>query len=320
MVKQRLTYRVPPPSRGRDRRCAERMKLRAAESMFRVAKSTIHRHAVKHRPAARPDDLPPCGRPGRPTAFSAAEEKVVVDLLCRFADRGIPLSRAHLKEAFALFIKRLPILRQVKLPFRGGQPGPKFLRGFTRRNKERLRFVRPLLQEGKRFAAVNAESITTHYATLEKLVADTGVDAARVWNLDEAGTRPGKDKDGGSRARRYLTRQSGGRDMRVGEFVRQQRTTVMPVVSAEGDIGPTLFVFKGTTLPYRQVKRGDNVVTETYADFLSREALMATREDCASVNAQNFMDWAQSFVAHVKPLTAGGRKVLLTYDAYRSHM
>lgn len=73
--------------------------------------------------------------------------------------------------------------------------------------------------------------LTTHQATLEKLAADTGVDDLPVRNLEEAGPTLGKDKHGGSRARRYMTRQNGELDMRVGKFVHQQKTTIMSVVS-----------------------------------------------------------------------------------------
>lgn len=129
------------------------MTVRAAEKKFRIARSTIHRLTFKQTAAVAAAEH---RDRGHPRAFVAEEEKVIVDLLCRYAERGIPLSRDHLKEAFALFIARLPMVRQVKLPFHDGRPGPKFLRGFTRRNKDRLRYVRPLVQEGKRFAAVNA--------------------------------------------------------------------------------------------------------------------------------------------------------------------
>eukprot|EP00171_Calliarthron_tuberculosum_P023847 IDg23847t1 len=293
------------------------MKLRAAEKTFRIARSTIHHYSSAKNPPVRPDNLP---RPlGRPPAFAPAEEKVVVDLLCRYSNRGVPLARAHLEEAFAILISRLPIKRQRSLPFKNGRPGPRFLRNFLRRNKGRLRFARPLQQEGKRFAAANAEVLTQHFAVLGKLFEDLGVDASRVWNLDETGATPGKDVDGAPTARHYLTRQ-GGSDMRAADFKQLHRITMMPVISAAGDYGPTLFAFKGKALPYRSVVRGGNVVAETYADYLPRSSVISVREDRGGVNSDNFLQWAKMFVAHVKDLTTAGRKVVLTYDAYRSHM
>eukprot|EP00171_Calliarthron_tuberculosum_P002526 IDg2526t1 len=290
------------------------MTLREAERTYRIARSTIHLHCAA--PAGPVEAVRPLGRP---PAFDPAEEEVVVDLLCRYANRGLPLARAHLEEAFAILISRLPDKRQRSLPFKNGRPGPRFHRNFIRRNRDRLRFARPLRQEGKRFAAANAEVLTMHFAVLGKVYDDLGVDASRVWNLDETGATPGKDVDGAPTTRHYLTRQ-GGSDMRVADFKQLHRITMMPVVSAAGDYGPTLFVFKGRALPYRSVVRGGHVVAETYAEYLPRNAVISTRDDRGGVDGDNFLQWAKLFVAHVKDLTAGGRKVLLTYDAYRSHM
>lgn len=38
------------------------------------------------------------------------------------------------------------------------------------------------------------------------------------------------------------------------------------------------------------------------------------------VTADSFYQWALRFTAFIKRLVADGRKVLLTYDAYRGHM
>lgn len=280
------------------------MTLRDAESNFRVARSTVHFYATAK-------DTPPPGaeahRPhGRPPTFSAHEEKVVVDLLCHYSDRGVPLARAHAQEAFAIVISRLPPARKNALRFKNARPGPRFLRNFLQRNRSRLRFARPVRQEGKRFAAASAEVLTKHFAVLGKLCDELGVDASRVWNLDETGSTPGKDVDGSATMRHYLTRGGGG-DVHAADFKQMGRITVMPVVSAAGDFGPTLFVSKGKALPYRNVVRGGHVVAESYADYLPRNAVISTRDERGGVDSDNFFQWAKLFVEHVKDLTAGGR-------------
>lgn len=58
----------------------------------------------------------------------------------------------------------------------------------TVRNKDRLRYARPLRQEAKRFAAGNDEALTRHFATLENVIAENGVDPSRIWNLDDTGS------------------------------------------------------------------------------------------------------------------------------------
>lgn len=44
------------------------------------------------------------------------------------------------------------------------------------------------------------------------------------------------------------------------------------------------------------------------------------RPEVASVGDESFYEFAKMFYEHDKDLTAGGRPVLLTYDAYRSHL
>lgn len=94
----------------------------------------------------------------------------------------------------------------------------------------------------------------------------------------------------------------------------------MPCSSAPEETGPPLFVFKHHTLPWRRVLRKGATQVETYADFLPQGSVVAAREEGGGVDSANFLSWARHFVDSVRDLTAGGRKVLLIYDGYRSHM
>lgn len=95
---------------------------------------------------------------------------------------------------------------------------------------------------------------------------------------------------------------------------------MLSVVSAAGDITPVLFVFKGARIPYREIIVDDAVHFETVAYFLPRDALVCMRSDVSGVDADIFHQFAIRFTESVKNLTSGGRHVLLTYDACRSHM
>ena len=59
---------------------------------------------------------------------------------------------------------------------------------------------------------------------------------------------------------------------------------------------------------------------QSIADFLPRGALVATRKDVASVDKINSVEWARRITEDMRDLTANGRKVLLLYNEYRSHM
>ena len=121
-----------------------------------------------------------------------------------------------------------------------------------------------MAQEGKRFAASNAENLTTHISTLESLIIEYGLDADRIWNLDETGATPGRDASGRTQAKRF-TRQNASTDVKLEEFIRTSRMTMMPCVSASGECAPPLFVFKGRRVPYHQILVGGQTVSETYA-------------------------------------------------------
>jgi len=192
-------------------------------------------------------------------------------------------------------------------------------RNFTNRHHGKLRFVRPLAQEAVRFKAVNSDVLTSHFATLEKVVEQYDIDATRIWNCDETATTPGRDADGKQYSPAYVTR-SGSTDVKLGQFVNNNRVTILPAVSASGEQSPALFVFKGVRVPYRSTRHDGVDVVQTYADFLPNESIISRRAEGGGVDGSNFFKWAVVFIEHAKPLTAGGRNVLLIFDGYRSHM
>lgn len=70
-----------------------------------------------------------------------------------------------------------------------------------------------------------------------------------------------------------MRRESGGGDLVIPDFENTNRVTVMAAVSAAGDVGPVLFVFKGTCLPWRKVDRNGDHVVEKISTFLTSNSL-----------------------------------------------
>ena len=62
------------------------------------------------------------------------------------------------------------------------------------------------------------------------------------------------------------------------------------------------------------------MITETPLSTLPCGSLAAMCEEKGGIDTARFMDWCFFFVDHVEPLTQEGRKVLLIYDVYRSHL
>ena len=106
----------------------------------------------------------------------------------------------------------------------------------------------------------------------------------------------------------------------MGNFLNQNRVTILPAVSASGHVAPPLFVFKGVRVPYRVVERSGHWVTETFSDYLPRHSVFGMRAEGGGVDTGNFYVWCTHFVKHVADLTSNNRKVLLILDGYRCHM
>ena len=169
------------------------MTYRAAAMKHDVSPSTLHLR-VNGPPAS----------PSRRISLTEKEEDRLVSFLVSFANRGIPLTQAHLREAVAIMVNGMDPTRRMLLTFRRGVPGRGYLRGFRRRHKEKLAFRKPVRQEAKRFAQVNAEVQTTHFATLKKLIEENNLDAPRIFNLDESGVTPERDLHGVTASRRLM--------------------------------------------------------------------------------------------------------------------
>lgn len=70
------------------------------------------------------------------------------------------------------------------------------------------------MQEEKMFAAVNAKTLTTHFAPLRALCDDYKLDAERVWNLDKTSVTHGRDSKEKVRTFRIVLKGTTG-DVRV---------------------------------------------------------------------------------------------------------
>lgn len=181
-------------------------------------------------------------------------------------------------------------------------------RGFERHYDDVLSFKRAARQEGQHWKSVNAEALTTHFVAFEKLVRDYHLDSTRIWNLDESGGTPGRDTSKNMTKKRYM-RRDGCSNMKIPEFVRTNRYTIMAIFNASGDAAPQPFVFKANSLPYRKVLVNGVFTVKTYASHLPSRVVMALRNDFGGVCSANFSSWAIIFVEEVRPLTHSLKEV-----------
>ena len=133
------------------------------------------------------------------------------------------------------------------LAFRNGTLCRAFLRAFRRQHHAEISVSKPLRQGAFRLAHVNSEVLSTHFATLEKLIQKNNLDAERNFNLDESGITPERDMHGITSTKRFMSR-LGCRDAEMPEFRNLSRVTLMPNISASGARAPPLFLFMGSRL------------------------------------------------------------------------
>ena len=186
------------------------------------------------------------------TALNPEEERQIIELVQRFSDKRVPLYRTHLSEAAATFIQTLPLERQKTLPFKNGKPGVRWVRNFYLRHSDELRYAISQQQERKRNLSINVETLAEHYSNLEELMAKHGLTAERVFNLDENGVSSGHDVKGKVCQPKFMRRGSTP-DYVLPAFRYDNRMTVLSNFSASGEVGPLMFVMKGTRLPFREV-------------------------------------------------------------------
>lgn len=161
--------------------------------------------------------------------------------------------------------------------------------------------------------------MTTHFAAIHAIVDEYKLDDESIWNLNETGVTTGRDTRGEVRTFRFVRLGITG-NVRVPVCSYTSRVTIMPCISAGGAHNPSLWVFKGTRLPFRGVQVGVTRATESLSSYLPGDALVSMEPDTARVDGTNFYKWAQKFTISMTHLVEGGRNVLLTYDGYRRHM
>lgn len=84
----------------------------------------------------------------------------------------------------------------------------------------------------------------------------------------------------------------------------------MPVLSAPGEFGTPLFIFKDK-IPYRNVLRNGILVhVQKLSSSLRINSTLARRSELGGVDSVNFMSCAHSFVQHTKSLNENSYKCL----------
>ena len=226
---------------------------RTAKAKFGIPRATLQRRihtAVQKQ--------------GRKAAFTADEERIIVGFLIENANKGLPMTQKHLRKAIQIFMSRMPTAWRwlLSAEWNAKAPSNAFLYSFRQRYRHELSFARPVPQKANHFRQVNSESITNHFATLQKLISEYQIGASGMFNLDECVCTSNRDAGSKYRIRRLMPRR-GARDMPRPGFANISRIAMMPVISARGEHSPPLFLMKATRIRYRIAIRNGTEVAET---------------------------------------------------------
>ena len=138
-----------------------------------------------------------------------------------------------------MFASGLSLERQAKLPFENLTPGRDFLRNLLKRNAETIRLGRPAKEAEERWRACNADTLTTHLGSFESVLVENGITASQLYNLDETGVTPNRDKSKRTCQKMLLrTSISKTTQVRTTHFKNVDRITMMATVCADGSSFP----------------------------------------------------------------------------------
>lgn len=186
----------PSDTKGHQFLSAEQMLERGATYRLEATTHTVPGATLHHRV---PRNKTVTRKPGSLASLNPIEEECVVSELCRYAEGGVPMRRAQLKQAIEVILARMTPAQRLLLHFRNESPEIKYLRGFQARNADKICFVKPTKQEAQRFRVCNGDTLAKHFAVLGKIVSKHCIDADIIWNCGECGITPGNIANGASK-------------------------------------------------------------------------------------------------------------------------
>lgn len=263
------------------------MSYLKAAVWFHLPKSILH-EAVRYGS----QKIKPASSSRHP-GFKFEVEEVIFETLNPIAYQGVLLANEHLYDALTIFIERLTEFSNAALPVKNRRPGVNYIREFESRHSSELNFSSPFIYESKIFTGVNTKTITTHLSIFEKLVRDSNIFAARMWNLDKNGT-----------IRVSTATTSLGKGATCTEELTKIFTTRL-CSHQTCDINvrnkqvmrnwARIFVFKVKRLSYQKAIHDCIIVTKTYTTILARYTCHEMREEWKKLTERTFMHGQQRF-------------------------
>lgn len=204
--------------------------------------------------------------------------------------------------------------RKKRTGFRNNSPGRDWIRNFINRHPN-ISLRKRVSLDQYRQQSMNPENLVKHFCRLRPDMKRFDImDPTRIFNLDESGFSVKGMTLG--RSKFFVPKGRRGNSIESKFRGSCDHVTMMPVISAAGQILTPLFVLPRVEERYR--KRSDGK-WELPTHFLPQPKLVYMNP-VAGVDSNIFFSWAKQFVDETKFLRRENKKILLIMDGYACHI
>ena len=234
---------------------------------------------------------------GRQTALPREAEKELVDVILKFEENMFGLTITDVRKLAFQVLEANP---HLKNPFNKNNKiaGKKWYYAFMRRHPT-LSLRQPENVSIARIRGFNRDSVLHFFDILERIVDENGLNALRIFNVDESGFTTVQKKSP------KIVAQKGKHQVgSVSSAERGVNTTLVCCTSASGNFVPPMIIFKRLRM-HPSLKIG-----------APPGAIVAISET-GYINTELFIEWLKHFIDYVKPTVE--EKVLLVLDGHTTH-
>jgi hypothetical protein len=238
---------------------------------------------------------PRAGIPATNTKLSKPEESA----LCRYIDRldciNLPTRKTFIRDTANLILQaRVSRAEQANLP----TVGKKWVDRFIKRHKYKV--IPSYILDANRHASENPEAINAWFVKFKAVVAEYGIVADDIWNMDETGFQIGVGKD-----QMVVTKRRRAHYFSLP--TNRESATAVEAISAAGRVIPVFLILSGTM----------HMANWYRLKELDKDTVIGTSPTGYS-NDELSMAWIQHFETHTRKGTVGSKRLLLM-DGYGSH-
>ena len=281
----------------RDLNAPRRLSIHALSRAYNVPRMTLSDRIKNRTKSIGPSS-------GRKPTFNTETENKLAQYCIELSQKGFGLTRKLIRKLAYDYAERNNI--EHRFNRQKGIAGDDWLIGFLSRHKE-LSCRNPEKLSAARASGMNRTVVQNHFQTLTELLVKEDIlnDPKYIYNLDETGVVDIFD-DGAE-----VISPSTGRVFQITTKEKGQTTTILTSVCANGDVAPTMVIFKG------------KLVKSDWQEHVPIGWVVRCTES-GWVSNEKINEYGEHFVQHIERKRISGdldknKKVLLLLDGHTTH-